>query len=83
MAQLMTLKNPHSLLSLHYLQSFLRPKLVHCFDDKFYKIEDDAHYNADKMNSFFRHSRKGAEDTDAPGDNYVRSSDDDYLGQCF
>mmetsp|Transcript_30963 Transcript_30963/g.46188 ORF Transcript_30963/g.46188 Transcript_30963/m.46188 type:complete len:87 (-) Transcript_30963:786-1046(-) len=86
MAQLMTLKIYHPLLSWHCLQSYLRQEVAHCHDDKGYKIddeEDSAHDNADKTNSFFRHSRKGAGDTGALGDNYVHSSDDDYLGHCF
>ena len=79
----MTLNIPHPLLSLHYVQSFLHSKMMLCFDDKCYKTEDDAHCNADKKNSFFRHSKKGAGDTDALGDNCVHNSDDDYLGRHF
>lgn len=89
LAHLISLK----ILSLHYLQSYLGLEVAHCHDDKHYKIddgddveeEDSAHDNAeDKKNSFFRHSRKGAGDTDALGDNCVQhNSDDDYLGQWF
>lgn len=90
LTHLMTLKIPFPVLSLHYLQSYLRPEAVHCHDDKHYKIDDDddveeedsAQDNEDKKNSFFRHSRKGAGDTDALGDNCVQhNSDDDSLVQ--
>jgi len=95
LAHLMALKVPYPVLSLHCLQSYLWLEVADCRDDKHYKIDDDdveeeddeeedsAHDNAGKKNSFFRHSRKDAEDT-ALGDNYVQhNSDDDYLGQWF
>ncbi len=91
LAHLMALKVPYPVLSLHCLQSYLWLEVVDCRDDKHYKIEDDdveevddeeedsAHDNADKKNSFFRHNRKDAGDTDALDDNYVQhNSDDDY-----